>query len=424
MRRGGVSNAIAAGLLIAGILIGVNVFYVATTYQSRITTQTETATQTESTMASLTTTATVTQTETTTTGLTMTATVIQTETNTFNLTVTTTATVIPVACNIVISTNTVLTSDVGPCSGNGLIIAASGTLLNCAGHMIDGTGTNDTSAGILLTRMTGVTVENCNVTGFQYGFFLSYSSGNTLNNDSASTNGNMGFYLNDSSSNTLTSNSADSNIRGFYLTNSSANTLTGNSAEFNANHTAEGSIGAGFHLSLSSNSNTFTGNTASGNWDGFVLGTSSFDTFTSNIVNDNENNGLELVQLTNCVFTGNNASSNAVGFLMKNSTDGNAFRLNTVDSNFDNGFYIMGSNSNAFNSNTANNNYGNGFYLFSGSSNNTLTSNTANGNSRYGYYDSSAGSGTNGTANAYSLDECSGNSEGGSSPSGLGSPQS
>jgi len=53
MRRNGVSNVIAGGLLVVGILIGVAGFYAATTYQTKMT-------QTETTTARLTTTATVT----------------------------------------------------------------------------------------------------------------------------------------------------------------------------------------------------------------------------------------------------------------------------------------------------------------------------------------------------------------------------
>jgi hypothetical protein len=63
MRRKGVSNAIAAGLLVVGILFGVSGYYVATTYPTRTVTQTETTT------ASLTTTETVIKTYTITTTL-------------------------------------------------------------------------------------------------------------------------------------------------------------------------------------------------------------------------------------------------------------------------------------------------------------------------------------------------------------------
>jgi predicted secreted protein len=53
MRRKGVSNAMAGGLLVVGILIGATGYYVSSTYQTKIMTQTETTT------ARLTTTATV-----------------------------------------------------------------------------------------------------------------------------------------------------------------------------------------------------------------------------------------------------------------------------------------------------------------------------------------------------------------------------
>lgn len=46
MRRNGVANAIAVGLLVIGILVGVTGYYVATTYQTKTVTQTATQTET------------------------------------------------------------------------------------------------------------------------------------------------------------------------------------------------------------------------------------------------------------------------------------------------------------------------------------------------------------------------------------------
>jgi hypothetical protein len=62
MHRNGVSNAIAAGLLVAGVLIGATGFYVATTYQPKTATQTETATMRLTAMATVTAPPTATQT--------------------------------------------------------------------------------------------------------------------------------------------------------------------------------------------------------------------------------------------------------------------------------------------------------------------------------------------------------------------------
>jgi len=79
------------------------------------------------------------------------------------------------------------------------------------------------------------------------------------------------------------------------------------------------------------------------------------------------------------------------------------------------------SNNNKLSKNTANGN-DMGFYVELAAKN-RLTSNTANSNVEYGYFDLTTGSGTAGTANAYSLDECSSNLVGGSSPTGLCAPQ-
>jgi hypothetical protein len=87
MHRKGISNLIAAGLLVIGILIGALGFYVATTYQSKVIYQTTTAT------TSLTSTATST--------ISLTATTIaSTTTTTSHTTSTFTTSVYPVPSNI------------------------------------------------------------------------------------------------------------------------------------------------------------------------------------------------------------------------------------------------------------------------------------------------------------------------------------
>ena len=207
---------------------------------------------------------------------------------------------------VVITTNTTLSANIGPCYGSGIIVGASHIVLDCAGHTINGTGRSP--AGVLLIGISDVTVENCNVMGFAYGFQLIDSSSNTLAGNTADNNSNgldvypntgYGFWLENSSKNTLTKNTADYDGSGFGLSNSSSNTLSGNTAD----------------------KNTY--------W---------------------------------------------------------------------------------------------GFYL-SGTSISTLSGNTADNNKQYGYYDTTTGTGTAGTASTYSLDECSVNDFGGSSPSRLCSPQ-
>jgi parallel beta-helix repeat protein len=124
----------------------------------------------------------------------------------------------------------VLTKNIGPCSGNGLIIGHNGITLNCNGHTITGTSAN-IYAGIYLSGKTGVAVENCKVTRFRYGIELVSSSSNTLTTNTASGNHYDGFYLlGSSNSNKLTTNTANSNSHYGY-----DDTSTGSGTRWTAN---------------------------------------------------------------------------------------------------------------------------------------------------------------------------------------------
>lgn len=388
MRRNGVSNAIAAGLFTAGILIGAIGIYGVTIYQ------TGTATKTETTTANL--------------------------------------TVAPVECSTVVRTSTTLSANVGLCKGDGLIIATSGITLNCAGHTISGISSESglpnhgpATVGINLTGTSKVMVENCDVTGFTNGFWATNSSGDTITNNTAYENG-QGFalvsnYLTGSSTSpssvdnaTLNGNTANSNLQeGFYLSASNS-TISGNTAVNNSF--------VGFNLE--GGADTLTRNTAEVDGFGFILGGAN-NTYSANTANDNGNDGFDLFEVYNSTFNGNAVGNNLYdGFFLASSIN-NTFRENTVDNNRVNGFEFSGSPKNTVIGNTANSNGNDGFYNGGGDSRfNTLTQNTADKNGKYGYVDDSTGSGTLGTANTYSLNECSNNGSGGSMPSGLGGPQS
>ena len=85
----------------------------------------------------------------------------------------------PVACNTTITANTTLPANIGPCSGNGIVVGTNGITLDCAGHTISGRS-SQTGKGIYLDGRTNVKVGNCNVAAFHYGFDLQGSSNNTL----------------------------------------------------------------------------------------------------------------------------------------------------------------------------------------------------------------------------------------------------
>jgi parallel beta-helix repeat protein len=174
------------------------------------------------------------------------------------------------ACGDIITVSTTLTADVGPCSGlpsfAGLEIAGNNIVLNCAGHTISGPGGGGLTVGIILDGLVGVTIKNCNITGFRIGLICGCSNsilkGNTIDDNQF---GGFGFAV-----------SSDSNV------------IEGNTANNNGNY--------GFLVVAASNDNVFRGNTANGNSYGFRV------SFPIDLPDSSSNN----------IFQGNTANSNSV----------------------------------------------------------------------------------------------------------------
>ncbi|HET9443740.1 MAG TPA: right-handed parallel beta-helix repeat-containing protein [Acidimicrobiales bacterium] len=85
-----------------------------------------------------------------------------------------------VGCGTVVTADTTLTADVGPCRGPGLVVGADGVVLDLGGHQVFGTGTVGEGAGILVSERTGVTVRNGTVRLFDGGVAVVGGSGNTV----------------------------------------------------------------------------------------------------------------------------------------------------------------------------------------------------------------------------------------------------
>ena len=197
-----------------------------------------------------------------------------------------------VGCGATITANTILSANVGPCSGNGLVVGANHIVLNCAGHTISGLGTD---VGISLIRITKATVKNCKVTGFEHGFSLKNSSDNTLSKNTAKSNNNNGFVLNSSSnSNKLIGNTTKSNNNnGFYLdSSSSSNTLTRSRAKSNGHYgfyddsTGSGTKGtANFYASNVCKGNVFGGSSPSGLGAGCLRSGIAYPTMADELLN-------------------------------------------------------------------------------------------------------------------------------------------
>ena len=85
-----------------------------------------------------------------------------------------------VSCGQTIVVSTVLDSNVGPCGGTGLIVAANNITLDLNGFTISGGPAGEGGPGIRLAGTTGVTVKNGTVTQFDAGVAIEGGSGNTV----------------------------------------------------------------------------------------------------------------------------------------------------------------------------------------------------------------------------------------------------
>ena len=300
------------------------------------------------------------------------------------------------SCGSTITTNTLLTSDILLCAGNGLLIGASNLTLDCQGHVVSGTWNGNLTAityGILTlgtarTSLSGVTVKNCLVRGFGIGFEINHVTGSTFQNNTATSNF-RGFNLNVSSTNSITSNTAYGNTnldfysqRDIYAQGPTNNNIFANNKSTKGGYGIAGSnltitnniaYFTGFHLSL--NSSTVSFNKAYNASTAFSIG--EFSTLS------NKNN-----------FNSNNAYNSTYGFALT-SGNFNKFTSNsaTVGSV---GFFLLGSSNNNLTSNLANSQIFVGYDIetaFTPSNNNTLLSNTAqNDEVGFGLLDSNTSS--------------------------------
>jgi len=177
-------------------------------------------------------------------------------------------------CGTTIKTSVTLTADLTCHTAVGIKIGANGITLNCAGHVIDGSGTLN-SEGIYLPKRSHVTVENCHVEDFYFaGIFLYHSSHNTVKNNVLSGDntisdgcgsGEQGAIQvwSSSSSNTITDNVASGNYcQGFIVLGGSSNTLSNNLAESNLLYGfRDFTTGSG----TADTANTYTSNTCMSN---------------------------------------------------------------------------------------------------------------------------------------------------------------
>jgi len=87
------------------------------------------------------------------------------------------ATAAELTCGAVVTSSIVLTSDLGPCAGDGLIAGADNITIDLNGYSISGMGSG---AGVRVTQRTGVTVTNGTIQGFHTGVVVDESTASTV----------------------------------------------------------------------------------------------------------------------------------------------------------------------------------------------------------------------------------------------------
>jgi parallel beta-helix repeat protein len=279
---------------------------------------------------------------------------------------------------IQISADTKLTEDhSGP-----IDIVADDVTLDCAGHNVHPDSASVGGHGITVANRSNVTVRNCHSGGFVDGIAVSGSFGVVLFGNSANGIGD-GIAIRSSSATIIDSNTPAGNDGSgiAVLDGSTGTTIIRNVATRNGI--------SGIELA-DSDGNTLTNNTA----DGILLRRANSNTLSNNQARDNEGHGFELYDSDNNALSGNQARDNEGHGFRVHSSDNNTLKGNLAESNTHNGFHTADSNGNSF------------------------SDNGSHRNGDWGFFDGLHGQPVAG-ANAYSRNYCTGNSLGGSSPSGL-----
>ena len=231
-----------------------------------------------------------------------------------------------VECGSLITADTTLDSDIGPCVGDALIVAADDITLDLGGHTVSGTGT---SAGVRVARHTGVEVTNGVIDGFHRGLVLDEADGNHIWSLTLRNNVRQGITVAGSDANLIEKNSIlDNDGDAIRLGLSDGNIVRKNVAVGNVfgigvadgsdgNLVEKNSVSAtdafGIAVFSTSTDNRVEKNSVLGTrlGDGIVVAADSSGTrITKNVANGNADDGIDVDDPATTV-TENTANDNA-----------------------------------------------------------------------------------------------------------------
>ncbi|HEX5827586.1 MAG TPA: right-handed parallel beta-helix repeat-containing protein [Candidatus Limnocylindrales bacterium] len=279
------------------------------------------------------------------------------------------------------SDTTLIADRVGP-----VVIARDNVTLDCAGHSVTGTGRD---MGIVADGRTGITVRNCDVSGFATGFWIASTEesrfeGNASHDNvvpggkPAGWNLGAGMWITSSNGNEFVANRVfDNPGDGFDFMQSSANSVVENVASGNAM--------AGVYVGKSADGNIFERNVVERNVrGGFLLSSNSDTTATGNVARDNGDTGFSINDAARGRYEGNQATGNAgSGFWISDGSTGVELASNHAEANVGSGFNVnTGSTDNRLVGNTAIGNDFTGIIVTTESTGNYLSDNWAIGNLR------------------------------------------
>lgn len=251
-------------------------------------------------------------------------------------------------CGDTITRDTRLRHDIGPCQGDGIVIADDDVELDCDGHRILGSGGG---VGVLAQGVDDAEVENCRIQDFDEGIhFEDVDGGEIEDNELSAGGGTPPFpfsscvFIQDSEDLDVDDNHARG-CRGFYITGATEDLVVED------NEVEDGEIG-------------------------FMVVFGVVDSrFEDNRVRGGSGAGFELDGIDDNEFEDNDVKDGASGFLIDDCLD-NRFEGNEASRNDNFGFFLLDAHENEFEDNEANDNGTNGFQL-SGSDDNDFEDNEA-----------------------------------------------
>ena len=289
--------------------------------------------------------------------------------------------------NMVITESTRLTED----HQGQIVVSASRITLNCGGHRILGPGL----AGVTLAAVTGVTLKNCNVSGFMVGVLVGASDANAVRDNRADGNLRYGFVVSGSNGNTLAGNHAVNNGfgtpligGGFALARSARNVVSDNVSERNRDD--------GFRLGDGSSQNELVRNAVTGNtFSGISLFDAHENLVAHNTLAGNATTGLLLFRSRDNAINSNVASNNGFsGIDLRDGSDRNVIDRNRALGQGVTGILVLDGHSNVVSLNSTEANGFAGIDVRGSADDTRIESNRSSQNGEYGVLVTGGTSGT------------------------------